>query len=113
MSDRPLSTPAQLAVNNEILKRLEAGQEADRAARARETEETRAARAAMTKELERLAAHAEKMDERMGKVEPVTQMVTSWRFVALGAMGILGIVGGAIASLAKLLGFTFNIGGPS
>ncbi len=56
--------------------------------------------------------HAESLDARLSKVEPVPAIMTGWKFMAAGALGLVGIFGGARIGLLKFTGITFGGNNP-
>jgi len=59
-----------------------------------ERKETKEYRSAVQSELSSLQKSTEETRKRMDKVEPVANMVTSWRARLAGAIMVLGFIGG-------------------
>ena len=104
----PNTTTAQIATLMALVEGIDSRMKEDRAERDEERKETRATREAMQMELRALADAAKSMDVRMSKVEPVADMVKSWRFMAMGALGLIAIFGAAITGTLKWLGITWT-----
>ena len=104
----PTNTSAQIAVLTALVEGIDQRMKEDREARDEERKETKATREAMQAELRALAAATASLDARMGKVEPVAEMVVSWRSMALGALGLIAVFGAAITGALKFLGITWE-----
>jgi len=102
------TTTAQIATLMTLVEGIDGRMREDRAERDEERKETRATREAMQAELRALTDAAKSMDARMSKVEPVADMVKSWRFMAMGALGLIAIFGAAITGTLKWLGITWT-----
>ena len=112
MAGTTQATSAAIATLMTLVEGIDRRMIEDRAITAKDREEAQAIRAEMQVELQRLRIHAESMDARLSKVEPVTDMVTGWKFMAAGALGLIGIFGGAMIGLLKFMGITFGGNSP-
>ncbi len=104
----PTNTAAQIAALTEMVKGIDERMREDRETRDEERRETKATREAMQSELRALASATASLDARMGKVEPVAEMVVSWRSMALGALALIAIFGAAMTGALKFLGITWE-----
>ena len=81
-SKRNLSQGEQLAVIAAIVERIEENQK-----------HVKSAQEAIVRDLHDLHSKTDDLQRRMASVEPVTQLVTSWRARMIGAGMVLGFFG--------------------
>ena len=90
----PVSIASQVAVQTEILERMERRSEEDRKSLAVDRAAAELSRAAVSAELTDIRHSQSDMVRRMDKVEPVTDLVTSVRSQIAGGLILLGVIGG-------------------
>jgi len=90
----PVSIASQVAVQTEILERMERQLEADRKSLALDRASAELSRAAVSAELTDIRHSQSDMVRRLDKIEPVTDLVTSVRSQVTGGLILLGVIGG-------------------
>jgi soluble cytochrome b562 len=90
----PVSIASQVAVQTEILERMERRLEDDRKSLAVDRASSELARAAVSAELADIRHGQSDMVRRLDKIEPVTNLVTSVRSQITGGLILLGVIGG-------------------
>ena len=96
----PVSIAAQVATQTAILERLERRFEEDYRERKAEQAETELTRKAVTAELLAMRHGQDDVLRRLNKIEPVTDLVTSLWAKAIGAVTVLGFLGGMVWAFA-------------
>lgn len=98
----PVSIASQVAVQTEILERMERQLEADRKTLAIDRASAELSRAAVSAELTDIRHSQSDMVRRLDKIEPVTDLVTSVRSKIAGGLILLGVIG-SIATAGIML----------
>ena len=89
----PTSVAAEMAANTAVLVRLERRFEEDYKERKEASKETERTRRAVTAELLALRNGQDAALQRLDKIEPVTDLVTSLWAKMIGAVSVLGVIG--------------------
>ena len=89
----PTSVAAEMAANTAILVRLERRFEEDYKERKEALKETELARRAVSDDLSKMQNNQDDILRRLDRIEPVTDLVTSWRGKLAGIMIVVGFIG--------------------
>jgi len=90
----PASVSSQVAALTAIVERMDRRAEEDRKERKEEQRETDIARASVSAELTDIRHSQLDVVKRLDKIEPVTDLVTSFRSKITGGLMLLGVIGG-------------------
>lgn len=90
----PVSVAAQVAALTAILERIDSRAEEDRQERKAAQADAETARLAVAAELNAMRHGQNDVLRRLDKIEPVTDLVTSFKARVSGGMILLGVIGG-------------------
>jgi len=105
----PTSVAAEMAANTAILVRLERRFEEDYKERKEASKETELARKAVSDDLSKMQNSQDDILRRLDRIEPVTDLVTSWRGKLAGIMIVMGFIG-ALATFVIVFFKDFIVG---
>jgi hypothetical protein len=92
----PISVAAQVAALTAIVERIDSRAEEDRRDRKAAQAETERTRMITSAELAAMRHGQGDVLRRLDKIEPVTDLVTSFRAKIAGALIVLGFIGGVV-----------------